>query len=567
MPVLALTLALVAAGRPAIGTNMEELVQRYTTDLQGIDRYYDVPLSEKGWQRREEFEKGWLQSLKGSDFAALDRNGQVDYILLRNHAESDLRDIAAQRKKAAQIRKLLPFADKIVKLEENRWTLAPLDPEAAAGEIDDIRHEAHQLMDDAKSKLEKKELDPSLAFRASKTLGDLRETFQRWYRHYDGYKPLFSWWCEKPYTQCSKELEAYERFLKEDVAGQKGGDDDPLIGDPIGREALIDDLKSEMIDYTPEDLIAIAEHEYDWCQKEMVKASQALGCGDDWKKALELVKKDHVPPGEQDDLIMAQGREAVQFVEDHDLVTLEPLCKETWRVQMLTSEQQKNWPFAFYGGQHMATSYPLPDMDHATKQMSMRGNNRHFLRAVTFHELIPGHHLQIYMSERYRPYRRVFSTPFFIEGWALHWEMLMWDLGFAQSPEDKIGMLFWRMHRCARIVVSLKFHLGQMTPQQMIDYLVDRVGHERWTATSEVRRFIGDMYSPLYQCAYMIGGLQLRALYKELVPSKMTVKQFHDTVLHLGPIPMEMVRASLTEAKLSPDFVGGKHVKASDSAH
>ena len=60
------------------------------------------------------------------------------------------------------------------------------------------------------------------------------------------------------------------------------------------------------------------------------------------------------------------------------------------------------------------------------------------------HELIPGHHLQHYMLPRYRPYRSLFETPFWIEGWALYWEMLLWDLDFAHGPEDRVGMLFFR---------------------------------------------------------------------------------------------------------------------------
>ena len=113
---------------------------------------------------------------------------------------------------------------------------------------------------------------------------------------------------------------------------------------------------------------------------------------------------------------------------------------------------------------------------------------------------------------------------------------------------DKVGILFWRMHRCARIIVSLKYHLGEMTPEEMITYLVDRVGHERFGATSEVRRYIGGDYSPLYQCAYMIGGLQMRALYREMVPG-MSEKQFHDGVLQYGSIPIELIRAGMRPAK------------------
>ena len=111
------------------------------------------------------------------------------------------------------------------------------------------------------------------------------------------------------------------------------------------------------------------------------------------------------------------------------------------------------------------------------------------------------------------------------------------------------------MHRCARIIFSLRFHLGTMTPQECIDFLVDRVGHERANAEAEVRRSFNGTYPPLYQLAYMMGGLQFRALHAELVGSKrMTNRQFHDTVLQRGSMPVEMVRASLTQQALPPGY-------------
>ena len=133
--------------------------------------------------------------------------------------------------------------------------------------------------------------------------------------------------------------------------------------------------------------------------------------------------------------------------------------------------------------------------------------------------------------------------------------MLLWDMDFPRSPEDRIGMLFWRMHRCARIIFSLNYHLGEWSPQQCIDYLVDRVGHERSTAEGEVRRSFTGGYGPLYQIAYMIGGLQFYELKRELVDSgKITFKAFHDTILHENNMPVEMVRAILTDQALEKDF-------------
>jgi uncharacterized protein (DUF885 family) len=220
-------------------------------------------------------------------------------------------------------------------------------------------------------------------------------------------------------------------------------------------------------------------------------------------------------------------------------------------MEMMSPERQLTSPF-FLGGEMIQVSYPTNTMQHEAKMMSMRGNNRHFTRIVTAHELIPGHHLQLFTADRHRQYRAIFSTPFLVEGWALYWELRLWDLGYVKTPEDRIGMLFWRMHRCARIIVSLKFHLGQMQPQEMVNFLVDRVGHEKLGATSEVRRFIEGSYSPLYQCGYMIGGLQLNALRKEIVGSgKMTDRQFNDTVLTYNTMPVELIRAGMLNLPLT----------------
>lgn len=274
----------------------------------------------------------------------------------------------------------------------------------------------------------------------------------------------------------------------------------------------------------------------------MKKVAADMGLGDDWKAALEKVKSLHVEPGRQPDLIRDLALEAIDFVTSRDLVTVPPLARDIWRIEMMSPERQRVNPF-FLGGEVIQVSFPTDTMDHDDKLMSLRGNNVHFSRATVQHELIPGHHLQGFMTERYSAHRRAFATPFWGEGWALYWEFRLWDLGFPRSPEDRVGMLFWRMHRAARILFSLGFHLGTMTPQQCIDLLVDGVGHERANAEAEVRRSFNGTYSPLYQVAYMIGGLQFQALHREFVVSgRMSERDFHDTILESGRMPVELVR-------------------------
>ncbi len=546
-------------------SELRDVVARYTIDRAALARRWDVDYSVARRERMREFQRQWQARLADLDFDALGLEGKIDHVLLANEVRFALELLEREERLAAEMQTFLPFYDAIVKQEEARRAFEPVDPPSAAASlaaltetIADTRSELEQVLE-SEGDLESAgdaefDLSRIVALRSLRTLEILRATLERWFDNYAGYDPLFTWWVVEPYEKTDLAIEAYLAFLKEEVIGWKEGEDEPIVGDPIGADGMRGDLVHEMIPYTPVELIAIAEREFAWCEARMLEASRGLGFGDEWKTALEHVKTLHVEPGQQDELVRQLAVEAVDFLEARELLTIPPLAKEVWRLEMMSLEMQKVAPF-FLGGEVIRVSFPTAEMPHDDKLMSMRGNNIHFSRATVQHELIPGHHLQGFMTSRYNAHRGLFSTPFWGEGWALYWEMLLWDLGFPQTPEDRVGMLFWRMHRAARIIFSLGFHLGEMTPQEAIDFLVDRVGHERANATAEVRRSFNGSYSPLYQAAYMLGGLQIRALHEELVGSgRMTNREFHDAILQGGRMPIEMVRARLTGEPPARDF-------------
>jgi uncharacterized protein (DUF885 family) len=539
-------------------SEMRSLIERFEVDRGSLDRSFTVSISPARNTRMKQLVAEWLGTLKNLDFEKMSHDGKIDYVLFKNYLEHELRRLDLQAASLTEIEPLLPFAGTIISLEESRRRMEPLDPEKTAillnamGKQIDSSRKAMETEMPVKGKLPV--IKKTVANRAVGTLRDLNGILSHWFNYFNGYDPMFTWWAGEPYKVVDEKLKNYSEAIRDKFVGVKADDNKAIIGDPIGREGLLAELSYEMIPYSPEELVAIANKEFSWCETEMKKASRELGYGDDWKKALEFVKTKHVDPGKQTELVRDLALEAIKFVDDHDLVTVPQLARDTWRMEMLTPEQQLVSPF-FLGGEVIQVAYPTNTMGHEQKMMGMRGNNIHFSRATVFHELIPGHHLQGFMMERYRSYRGMFSTPFWVEGGALYWEMVFWDMNFPKTPENKIGMLFWRMHRCARIIFSLNFHLEKMTPQECIDFLVDRVGHERDNATAEVRRSVAGGYGPLYQCAYMLGALQLRALRKELVDTgKMTNRQFHDGILHENSIPIEMVRASLTDQKLNRDF-------------
>ena len=556
-------LAMFADARPS---ELASVVARYQSDRNALGRRYGVDYSPARTKRLEEFTGQWLTRLRELDFDKLSQEGRVDYVLLRNELEYEQYQHKRDRQQLAEMQSYTPFAATIFDLMEARRRLERVSQQESgralsllAKQIDSVRR-ALEKSTAAKVDTTSAHVRDSLrtvrfvGFRTAGFVENLRTTLGQWYRYYSGYDPLFSWWAEDPYKKADESLKAYTKVLRERVVGIREGDTDPIIGDPIGAAGLAADLAHEMMPYTPDRLIAIAEREYAWCEAEMKKASREMGFGDDWKKAIEKVKNSYVEPGKQPDLIRDLAREAEDFVEKRSLVTVPPLAKEIWRMEMMSPERQRVSPF-FLGGETILVSYPTDGMTHEEKMMSMRGNNPHFSRATVHHELIPGHHLQGFMNDRYMTHRQTFSTPFWLEGWSLYWEMLLWDLGFPRTPEDRVGMLFWRMHRTARIIFSLRFHLGTMTPQEAVDFLVDRVGHERANAEAEVRRSFNGTYPPLYQVAYMIGGLQFRAMHRELVASgRMTNRQFHDAILQGGRMPVEIVRARIENLPLTRDY-------------
>jgi uncharacterized protein (DUF885 family) len=559
-PALATALAL-AATTTALPARFADTVSEFRADDRSIRESFDLPWTESSFSRRAALIATWEKRLAETPWEPLSQEERIDWLLLGNHLKGETDSLQLARRRLKEMAPLLPFREGIEQLTQARLSRTGSDPATAAatlaaipGPLRSWKEETEASRKAATAGKAPPPVTPSSALRAAAATDAIRESLEAWFRFHDGYQPDFSWWTRQPFSKAREALEQHAKYLREELASQKAQPDDPLVGDPIGPEALAADIARELIPYSAPELIGIAEREFAWCEEEMRRAATAMGTNP--KDALERVKRAHVPPGGQADLAAAEAARSIAFLRKHDLVSIPPLCEEIWRLEMIPPDAQKTLPYAVYGQPAMRVAYPTDAMAHEDKLAAMRGNNRHFLRIVTPHELIPGHHLQRFSADRSRTWRSLFSTPFFVEGWALHWEMLYWDRNYAESPEDRIGMLFWRMHRCARIIVSLRFHLGMMTPAEMIDFLVQRVGHETAGATSEVRRYIGGAYGPLYQAAYMLGGLQLRALHRELTGGgQMSQRAFHDAVLAENAIPFALVRAALTSEPLTKSWL------------
>ncbi|MHA4896854.1 DUF885 family protein [Pedobacter sp. PWIIR3] len=528
------------------------IMEHYQADTYLLRDFYTIQTAPETRTRFKTLANDYLKQLEAEDFNSFTVGDKVDYLLFKRDLQESLLQLSKSETEYEKVKGLFPFADQLYSLEKLSRRGTTVEGQKIAEQLNTINKQLKTLT--ATGAVSPK-LEPATAMYAATIGRDLRKANKTSFDFYNQYDPMYSWWVPATYKVTDSLLHVYSRNIAKNVkTPETAKNEDPtLVGNPVGRAEIVRKLNQEMIAYTPEELIEMANRELAWCDKEMLAATKEMGLGTDWRAAMEKVKNTYVAPGKQPELIVKLYNDALDFIKPKDLITIPPLAEETWGMIMMTPQRQLVNPF-FTGGSEISISYPTAGMEYDDKMMSMRGNNPYFSRGTVQHELIPGHNLEYFMMRRYNTHRN-FDTPFWMEGWALYWELLLYDMGFAKTPEERIGMLFWRKHRCARIIFSLNYQLGNWSPKQCIDFLVDRVGHERANAEGEVRRSIAPWTDPLYQVGYLTGGLQIWALKKELVDSKkMTFKQFHDAIMQENNMTIEMLRAILTKQNLTKDF-------------
>jgi uncharacterized protein (DUF885 family) len=166
------------------------------------------------------------------------------------------------------------------------------------------------------------------------------------------------------------------------------------------------------------------------------------------------------------------------------------------------------------------------------------------LPTLTYHEGIPGHHLQISISQE-SPLpliRKVGGFTAYIEGWALYAEQLADEMGmYANDPWGKIGQLHDSMFRGVRLVVDSGMHAMKWSREQAVKYFVDTLGDQEASAITEVERYC---VWPGQACSYMVGKLtilRLRDKAKTALGPKFDLHKFHDAVLLSGAMPLDVL--------------------------
>jgi uncharacterized protein (DUF885 family) len=166
------------------------------------------------------------------------------------------------------------------------------------------------------------------------------------------------------------------------------------------------------------------------------------------------------------------------------------------------------------------------------------------LPTVTYHESIPGHHLQLSIQQEANLplIRKVSFYSAYVEGWALYAEQLAAEMGeYDGDPSGHIGQLHDSMYRAVRLVVDTGLHSKQWTREQAVRYFADTLGDPETRAITEVERYC---VWPGQACAYMLGKLTFlaqRARAQAVLGAKYDIRKFHDAMLLPGAVPLELL--------------------------
>ena len=212
-------------------------------------------------------------------------------------------------------------------------------------------------------------------------------------------------------------------------------------------------------------------------------------------------------------------------------------------------------PVPSYAEKSQTTAYYQPGSVEAGRPGNFFANTyaldtrpRWEMEALTLHEAVPGHHLQIALQQELEDvpwFRRVGGYTAFIEGWGLYSESLGVEMGFYQDPYSKFGQLTYEMWRAIRLVVDTGMHHLGWSRQQAIDYFMQNAGKQEHDVIVEIDRYI---VWPGQALAYKIGELkikELRTYATDELGEVFDIREFHDEVLGRGALPLSVLDANI----------------------
>ncbi len=326
------------------------------------------------------------------------------------------------------------------------------------------------------------------------------------------------------------------------------GADDWALG-PERYDALVELRGFDGLD--ADAILEIGEDQLEMHKAARIRAAREVDDRVDEATLIDRLKRDH-PATFEEALevyrdVMVRAR---QYLIDHDIVTVPP----DERIEVIaTPEYLRNiMPFAAYFSPPKFDPNPkgiyivTPAVGHDPR--AMREHNYSSISNTSIHEAYPGHHLQLSVANAHPSLTRLQAdAPEFVEGWGMYSEQMMREQGFDAAPNFLVNMSTDAIWRACRIILDVRMHRGEIGVEDAIRFLVEQTSFEEANARAEVRRYT---YTPTYQLSYLLGKVMLLALRADeqaRLGSDFSLRDFHDTLLRNGSLPISFHRRLLRE--------------------
>ena len=298
-------------------------------------------------------------------------------------------------------------------------------------------------------------------------------------------------------------------------------------------------------DLTPREIHDLGQAEVKRIREEMEAVIAGTGFDGSFAGFLAFLNSDpkfYFDTGEK----LVQGYRDIAKRADAGLVRLfGRLPRLPYGVEPVPDFAEKSMPTAYY--QPGSLEAGRPGVFHANTY-DLRTRPSWEMEALTLHEAVPGHHLQIALAQEMQDvpaFRRFAFFTAFVEGWGLYAESLGREMGFYTDPHSLFGRLTYEMWRAIRLVVDTGMHALDWSRQQAIAYFGEHAGRTDHEVVVEVDRYI---VWPGQALAYKVGELkikELRARAEAELGERFDLRAFHDRILEEGALPLGILDGRL----------------------
>ncbi|MEK7355298.1 MAG: DUF885 domain-containing protein [Bdellovibrionota bacterium] len=292
---------------------------------------------------------------------------------------------------------------------------------------------------------------------------------------------------------------------------------------------------------TPDEVHQIGLKEVDRLSKEMEIAMKASGWAGDRESFFKFLRTDQRFFYTRAEDLLRGYRDIAKRADPQLSRLFGKVPRLQYGVKPIPDFAAASGPQAYYEGG--STEGGRPGY-FAANTYDLKSRPKWEMEALSLHEAVPGHHLQISLAqeiENVPAFRRYGGSTAYTEGWGLYAESLGEEMGFYKDPYSRIGKITYEMWRACRLVVDTGIHAKGWSRQKAIEFMASRMPKPRHDIEVEVDRYI---VWPGQATAYKIGELkfkELKARAQTKLKEKFDIRAFHDAVLENGGLPLEIL--------------------------